>query len=175
MKKRRTINMGKIIAVGIIGLLVCSGMASVSAKITELYAGNPKNDPTVAGNVYLSRVGNELIVTYLTQDGWTIEETALLVTLPSNLASYLTKSGNPKIGQFKKTSGPPTSVSPTEVVYTIDLTVLFPGGWSGETLILAAHAVVSHPDFGEETAWADTWGQSFPGSSWALYLSVLFR
>jgi len=84
-----------------------------------------------------------------------------------------TKSGNPKIGKFPyKADHPEGTVTYT---YTIDLDdygLLNNGEYHG-TLIFAAHAVVSHPSLGEETAWADT-GQSFPGNSWALYFTLTF-
>ena len=170
MKKRRIANMCKIIAIGVIGILVCSGMVSVSAVNTALYAGRDQN---VVGNVFVLKSSHFLLVEYSTDSGWTINETHLAVATSLEDIPQ-TKKGNPKIGKFpyKEDNHPEGTDSYT---YTIDLYDYIPGGdWSGKTLYLAAHAVVYHPDYGEETAWADTWGQYFPGSSIALYFTITF-
>jgi len=62
MKKRKTIIMGKIMGIGIIGILLCSGMVSVSACSTDLYAGS---DLTIVGEVIVRRSSNLLYVTYI--------------------------------------------------------------------------------------------------------------
>lgn len=169
MKKRKTTTMGKIIAISIIGIWLCSGLTSVSAVWTDLYAGR---DQKIAGDVHVWCSGELIYVQYSTDSGWTISETHLAVAtsldgIPQN------KKGNPKIGHFPFKGDHPEG---TEIVtYVFDIYDYFPvGGLSGKTLFIAAHAVVSHPDFGEETAWADTWGQSFPGNSWALYFTITF-
>lgn len=161
--------MGKIIAIGIIGILLCSGMASVSAVYTELYAGR---DQEIVGDVFVRRSGQFLSITFTTDSGWTMSETNLAVAT-SLEGIPQTKSGNPKIGRFPYKADHPDG---TEThTFVINLNDYYPNwGWSGNTLYFAAHAVVSHPDEGEETAWADTWGQSFPGSSWALYFTITF-
>ena len=169
MKKRRTISMGKIIAIGIIGILLSSGLVSVSACTTELYAGRNQKD---AGDVHVGRSGHLLYVTYSTDSDWTMSETNLAVATSFEDIPQ-TKKGSPKIGHFPYQTDHPEGTE--TYTYVINLYEYFPnGGWSGNTLYFAAHAVVSHPDEGEETAWADTWGQSFPGSSTALYFTVTF-
>jgi len=115
---------------------------------------------------------SRIYVTYSTDSDWTMSETNLAVATSLDGIPQ-TKKGNPKIGKFPyKTDHPDGTDTHT---YVIDLNDYYPNwGWNGKTLYFAAHAVVSNPDFGEETAWADTWGQSFPGGSWALYFTVTF-
>jgi len=169
MKKRKTTTMGKIIAISIIGIWLCSGMTSVSAVWTDLYAGR---DQTITGNVHVWRSGGQLNVRYSTESGWTLSETHLAVATSLDGIPQ-TKKGNPKIGHFPFADDHPEG---TEIVtYEFDIYDYFPvGGLSGETLFIVAHAVVEHPELGEETAWADTWGQSFPGSSIALFFTITF-
>jgi len=169
MKKRRTTQIGEIFAIGIIGILLCSGMTSVSACSTELYAGR---DLKIVGDVHVWSSGELFYIQYSTDSGWTLSETNLAVATSLDGIPQ-TKKGNPKIGQFPFSSNHPAGTE--TVTYVINLYDYFPvGGLSGKTLFIAAHAVVSHPDLGEETAWADTWGQSFPGGSWALYFTITF-
>jgi len=161
--------MSKIIALGIIGIWLCSGLVSVSACTTELYAGRNQED---AGDVTVWRSGAVLYVEFSTDSGWTMSETHLAVAT-SFEGIPQTKKGNPKIGNFPYQTDHPEG---TEThTYILNLNDYYPdGGWHGKTLFFAAHAVVFHPDWGEETAWADTWGQSFPGSSIALYFTITF-
>jgi hypothetical protein len=168
MKKIRTKRIGKITAILLIGTFLCSGFTSVSAVFTDLYAGR---DQDVVGNVHVRGYDDHsILVRYTTDSGWTLSETHLAVAtsfagIPQN------NKGNPKIGRFPyKADHPEGTITHT---YIIDLYDYFPGGgWSGQDLYFAAHAVVNHPDFGEETAWADTWGQYFPGGSIALFFVI---
>ncbi|MHA1491435.1 MAG: hypothetical protein ACTSRI_17505 [Promethearchaeota archaeon] len=169
MKKRKTTTMGKIIAIGIIGILLSSGLVSVSAVWTDLYAGR---DQKITGDVHVWRSGGQLNVRYTTESGWTLSETHLAVATSFEDIPQ-TKKGNPKIGRFPYSSDHPEGTE--TYTYVINLYDYFPDGdWSGNTLYFAAHAVVSHPDWGEETAWADTWGQYFPGNSIALFFTITF-
>jgi hypothetical protein len=168
MKKRKTTILGRTLAIGIIGILLCTCIPSTSACLTELYAGRNQLD---IGDVIVRYSGDHhLAVIYQTESGWTLSETNLAVAtsfdgIPQN------KKGSPKVGHFPYSADHPAGT--TTYTYLVDLYDYFPGGgWSGQDLYFAAHAVVNHPDFGEETAWADTWGQSFPGSSVALYFVV---
>ena len=169
MKKRRTTQIGEIFAIGIIGILLCSGMTSVSACSTELYAGSELN---TVGDVTVWCSGELFYIQYSTGSGWTLSETNLAVATSLDGIPQ-TKKGNPKIGHFPFKSDHPEGTE--TVTYVINIYDYLPvGDLTGKTLVIAAHAVVSHPDEGEETAWADTWGQSFPGSSWALYFNITF-
>jgi hypothetical protein len=119
--------------------------------------------------VHLRKSGSILYVEYSTSSEWEIMETHF--ALGTSLDDIpQTKKGNPKIGRFPFQSEHPEGTDTH--TYIINLDQCFPDGWTGKLLYFAAHAVVSHPCKGEETAWADTWGQSFPGSSWALYFTV---
>lgn len=169
MKKRKTTTMGKFIAISIIGILLCTGIQSVSACYTDLFAGRDQN---IVGDVHVRRAGHLFIVTYSTDSDWLITETQLAIAtafedIPQN------KKGSPKIGHFPYQSEHPEGTD--FVQYSINLYDYFPAGdWRGNTLYIAAHSVVEHPELGEETAWADTWGQYFPGSSIALFFTFTF-
>jgi len=170
-------NIGKIIGASIVGILFLSGMGGVSAcqLDTELIAGQNWDEPV--GNVNVNHPGSTsryMYITYTTTGGWELTETHLAVAesfddIPQN------KKGNPKIGHFPY-SDPHGPVS--TYTYTIDLDD-FPSLFDPDTgkylgtLFVAAHAVVEHPDYGEETAWADTYGQPFnEGNGWALWFSI---
>ena len=155
-------NIAKFFGVSIVVILLISGMGGASAVYSDLLAGQH----TPVGDVHVRRIGEILQVTFTTDGKWTIVETHLAVA--KSLAEIpQTKSGNPKIGHFHRFSGFPAEITPTEVIYRYNL-----NGQRG-VFYFAAHAEVSHPDLGKETetAWANT-GQSFDGSSWALYFTV---
>lgn len=166
----------KIVGISAIVVLFLFGTNGVSAcyKDSPLYAGNNLDPEQSIGSVEAIHAGGSDILTvrYTTTGDWIITETNLLVT--TSLDKYITKSGNPKVGHFHKTSGSPTMVTDTEVVYTLDLNEIFENGIGGR-LYIAAHAVVQHPIYGEETAWADTgfsFQETFGGNSWALYFII---
>lgn len=165
-------NIEKIFGIGIVTILLISGMGVVSACDSPLLASRDYiNVGNVEARVKMSQ--ETLIITYTTTGDWIITETHLGVAsslsgIPQN------KGGNPKIGQFaKKTAaGLPVEIHDTEVIYKIDLNKI-EGLESGDggTIYIAAHAVVYNTaSCVEETAWGDT-GFSFPGSSWALYFT----
>jgi len=166
---KKTATMSKLIIIGIVSMLLCSGMASVSAIFTDLYAGR---DQRVVGDVHARRSGHLFLITYETDSGWSLEETHLAVANSFDEIPQ-TKKGNPKIGKFPYQA---VHEEGTEIyTYVLNLYDYFPdGNWRGNTLYIAAHSVVTHPEFGEETAWADTWGKYFPGNSIALYFTFTF-
>lgn len=186
-KMRKTKNIGKILVIGIPIILFLSGMGGVSAchMDTELIAGQD----TEVGYVRVWRASNNLLkIKYvITEDGWTLDETHLAVAesfdaIPQN------KKGNPKIGHFPYNDDHDSCIwyNNQVVQYNIDLSSDFPdlynpdtGKYEG-TLYIAVHAVVQklvgydsegNPIYDEETAWADTYGQPFPGNSWALWFT----
>jgi len=137
-------------------------------------------------NIYVGALGvtkteTDLIVTYATTSGWTIDETHINVGDCSDGWAPTTRSGNPKIGKFDHKE--PHSVEINRVVYQISLEAIPEGS---DLYCLAAHAVVLGPN-GEETAWAGgddeggSMGRSsknngytvmeFSGSSWATYIA----
>jgi hypothetical protein len=141
-----------------------------------LLAGSPHHDtpkwnPEQVGTVTVSNDGTYLYITYATWNPWVITETHVAVAT-SLQGIPQTKSGNPKVGQFPYKHEDLGGV--TSDPYTIPLADLSAG--SGDTLVIAAHAVVEIPCCREETAWGDC-GISFPfpGNNWALYFEYLVQ
>ena len=124
---------------------------------TNLIAGQHH----VAGSVTINVAGDNLIITYATNEDWTIGITHLQIGNCEEGWVPLTGSGNPRIGHFEYTE--PDSASDTEVVYVISLEEI------GDTFCFAAHAEVQGPT-GGETAWAE--GIQFTGNSWAMFAEV---
>lgn len=113
----------------------------------------------VAGDVSVYNDGENLIVIYTSIDDWTLGTTHLSLGNCDEDWVPLSKSGNPKIGQFKYTE--PFSVAHNEVVYVISLADL------NDNYCFAAHAEVQGTT-GGETAWAQ--GAEFSGNSWAMFV-----
>lgn len=178
MRKKK--NIGKILVIGIPIILFLSGMGGVSAcEIeTELIAGQN----TEVGYVHVWRSYNNILrIKYvITEDGWALDETNLAVAesfdaIPQN------KKGNPKIGKFQYPDDHDSCVwyNNQVVQYNIDLNSDFPDLYydpdTGEaTLYIAAHAVITSPTGDSETGWADTYGQPFSESGWALWFTFSF-
>ncbi len=106
-----------------------SGMAGDwSEKTVDLFAGQHTN----VGSVNVFDDGDYLIVTFTTIEGWYITETHVdIQTDPDDFP--LTKSGNPKVGQFAYSD---------EYDYVEDVILEIEDIWDGATLYVAAHAVV---------------------------------
>ena len=121
---------------------------------THLIAGQHHT----AGSVTIDVEGDYLIVTFTTNDDWTLGTTHLSIGLCDTDWVPTTGSGNPQIGQFEFTE--PDSQTPHEVVYIIPISEV------GDNYCFAAHAEVEGPT-GGETAWAD--GIQFSGNSWAMF------
>jgi len=127
-------------------------------KTVNLIAGQNN----VAGTVTVDVEGNNLIITYTTNDDWTIDATHLSVTNCEEGGFPSTNSGNPKIGKFEYSSTHEDGI--TQVTYTIPLDdiEIF------NQFCFAAHAEVSGPT--QETAWAE--GSDFGGNSWAMFVEA---
>ena len=125
---------------------------------TNLIAGQNH----IAGTVSVDNDGVNLIITYSTNDDWTIDLTHFSIGNCDEQWVPTTGSGNPKVGQFEHTE--PHSTGTNEVVYLISLDAL------SEEYCFAAHAEVQGPT-GGETAWAE--GPGFDGNSWAMYVEAL--
>lgn len=128
-----------------------------------------------AGTVDVEVVGDNLIVTYNTSNGFELNEVHFFIgeTL-SDMPQ--TKTGSPKIGNF------PYAASGLQGTTTYSFTVSIPdlGGEPyvcGKTFFLATHASVyrvnSDGSYQQETAWGD--GERFTQrGSWATYFAVDF-
>lgn len=140
------------------------------------------------GALGVSKSATDLILTYTTISGWTLDATHVSIGDCNEQWVPLTRSGNPKIGRFEHTE--PHSAEINRVVYHISLDALPTGS---DLYCFAAHAEVSGPN-GEETAWAGddddngggiTMGRNiaaynpgytvkdFRGRSWATYIEAL--
>lgn len=157
-------SIAKILVISVIGIILCSGTLTVSAIKTQLIVGQEEID----GFVHVKRYGEEVKVIYNTEGtGWEITEIhfalgASLDDIPTN------KKGNPKIGHFPYSYEFPEGTTYHE--FWVPLADYFPPGvYRNVDVYFAAHAVVTHPDYGEETAWADTYGIRFTENNWALY------
>jgi len=125
---------------------------------TNLIAGQHH----IAGTVTVTTEGDDLVITYTTNDDWTIEATHMSIGGCEDQDIPTTRSGNPKIGKFEHSTTHSDGV--TEVSYYIDLSAI------DEVYCFAAHAEVTGPT-GGETAWAE--GTEFDGTSWAMYVEAL--
>ena len=177
-------NIAKFFGMSMVATILISGMGGVSAcrVETELIAGQHTN----VGNVeilHAHSVDSTMTITYTTSGDWILTESHVAVAcsfkgIPQTNANKPDKTHNPKVGKFQYSDkhGPVESYA-----YTIDLddydciTVNPSNGYYEGTLYIAIHGVVEHPCYGEETAWADTYGIPFNpdgNGNWALYLIV---
>ena len=124
---------------------------------TKLIAGQHYE----AGMVTITITEDQLIITYTTNDEWTIDATHLSIGGCNDESIPTNESGNPQIGHFEYHSEHSDGVN--QVTYTFDLDDI------PDQFCFAAHAEVSGPT-GEETAWAE--GEEFSGNSWAMYVEV---
>jgi hypothetical protein len=133
---------------------------STSPTVVTLFAGRTMN----AGTVTVTNDASNLYVQYATTSPWLLTEAHLAVA--DSLAGIpQTKKGNPVPGHFAYSATFDPEV--TSFTFTIPL-----GGFStGQSLFIAAHAVVLAPDTGSgggtQTGWGD--GAGFPGANWATY------
>jgi hypothetical protein len=117
----------------------------------------------IAGVVTVELEGNDLIITYTTNEDWTIDATHMSIGNCEDQEIPTTGSGNPKVGKFEHSSEHSTGVN--QVVYMVDWLV----AEDGNRYCFAAHAEVTGPT-GGETAWAE--GIEFDGKSWAMYIDA---
>ena len=126
-------------------------------KTVNLIAGQNH----IGGTVTVDVEGDNLIITYTTNDEWTLDVTHLSITNCEEGGFPSTNSGNPKIGNFEYSSNHEDAV--TEVTYIINLNDVT------DEFCFAAHAEVSGPT--QETAWAE--GSDFGGNSWAMFVEAM--
>jgi hypothetical protein len=126
---------------------------------TPLYAGQTLD----AGTVMVSNDAANIYVRYTTNDPWVISDAHLAIA--SSLAGIpQTKKGNPIPGHFAYSAIFDPEV--TDYTFTIPIGSFQPG----QTLYIAAHAVVQAPasSGGTQTGWG--FGPGFPGANWATYI-----
>ena len=134
---------------------------TISCMTVNLIAGQNE----IAGTVNVDTDGEDLIITYRTNQDWTIDATHLSIGDCDIQSMPTTGSGNPKIGKFDHSTKHSNGIN--EVSYFIDLSV-----FSEDNYCFAAHAVVTNMISNEtETAWAE--GIDFGGNSWAMYVEGL--
>jgi hypothetical protein len=138
---------------------VPAGAQCGSPLVTPLYAGQTLD----AGNVTVSNDANNIYVRYTTNDPWVISDAHLAIA--GSLAGIpQTKKGNPIPGHFSYSAIFDPEV--TDYTFTIARGSFLPG----QTLYIAAHAVVQAPasSGGTQTGWG--YGPGFPGANWATYI-----
>jgi hypothetical protein len=126
-----------------------SAIQVIIAEVT-LWAGQHID----AGIVTIAVEGDNLVVTYATHSGWVMNATHLYVGAEP--------PGESAPGQFPYKHEDLGGV--TEDVYVIPLQEI--GVGCDDTVYLAAHAELYHPEHGEETGWGE--GDEF-GHGWAMY------
>lgn len=133
---------------------------NTSPTVVTLFAGRTMN----AGTVTVTNDASNLYVTYATTSPWELTEAHLAVA--DTLAGIpQTQKGNPIPGRFAYSATFDPEV--TAFTFTIPLGSFSPG----QTLFIAAHAVVLTPSSssggGTQTGWGN--GDGFPGANWATY------
>jgi len=177
-------NIEKFFGIGIVAIILISGMGGVSACTvdTELIAGQHID----VGNVNILHghsVDNYLTITYETTGGWMLTESHVAVAcsfagIPQTNANKPEKTHNPKVGKFQYSDPHPPVTSYAYTIYLDDYDCIEVNPDNNHyqgTLYIAIHGVVEHPCLGEETAWADTYGIPFNPNgkgNWAMYLIV---
>ncbi|MGC9307175.1 MAG: hypothetical protein ACP5FL_00175 [Thermoplasmatota archaeon] len=127
---------GKIIAAGIVGLMMLAGITITADAHTEdhpytidLIAGQDID----VGDVTVWNDGDTIYVTFTTEDGWYMTETHLHLAMSSD-AFPVNKKGNPQVGHFYRGE---------DDLYTQTWSDTLPyGGSLGNTVYIAAHAAV---------------------------------
>ena len=152
------------------GILALAGLLLVSAPARADVCGVPQAAPLVAGQHYtagtitIANDENNLYVQYQTDSPWMMSEAhAMAATTLAGIPQ--SKSGNPIPGRFSYSATFDPQVSAyTFAIPLSSLTAL------GNTVYVAAHAVVQAPREagGSQTAWG--YGPDFPGNNWATYI-----
>jgi len=130
-----------------------------SSSSTPLYAGQTLD----AGTVTVTNDAANIYVRYMTNDPWVISDAHLAIA--SSLAGIpQTHKGNPIPGHFAYSAIFDPEV--TDYTFTIPLGSFLPG----QTVYIAAHAIVQAPagSGGTQTGWG--FGPGFPGANWATYI-----
>lgn len=172
MKKIYESVTGSLMAVAISAAVLtgtaCAEEITVTGGVQTLWAGQNID----AGTVTVTAEGDNLVVTYETSGGWTMDELHLwagydLTSMPT------TRKGNPIPGQFPYVSE--NIAGKTAYSFTIGLSEL--GVDCGESVYLAAHAALSLLDENGDVVQTETgWGDGtniLSKGNWATYFIVL--
>jgi hypothetical protein len=143
--------------------LACAAASGAAAQVCDasrhtLWAGQHID----AGGIVISADDDNIYVWYQAGGDWKITETHLAIG--DDVADIpQSKKGNPIPGRFEYSTVHQPGVS--EFIYVV------PRGGFGdfEEIAVAAHAVVTSPTQGTETAWAGE--NEFPGANWATYFT----
>jgi len=137
-------------------------------QVQTLFAGQHIDVGTVTAEV----IGDDLVVTYNTTGDWSIDEFHLwagvdLADMPQN------RRGSPKIGHFPHSGENMGGVTSHSVAIPLaSLDIACPSD-PERLYYIAAHAVVSSPSGGSETAWAD--GDRFvQRGMWGTFFTTSF-
>lgn len=115
----------------------------------------------ISGIITVTLINNQVVVNYIGDADWEINETHLYIGELSELP--VNGAGNPQIGQFPYTG---THDPGTDFVSYTGLYLT-----EGNCTYIAAHAVVTNTLTGqEETAWGE--GQTISLTSWAMTFEV---
>ena len=148
MKKSGLLGLALLVLLTVVAMALPAAASASTHDYYRIYAGRDKQ---TVGYLGVWTEGETLVVDYVLYFGWLLEETHLAVA--DDLSGIpLTRSGNPKIGQFAifgdnsgMTFDPP--VSRYTYRHHIDGTL---------PIYLSAHAVVYNPDTcQQETAFAN--------------------
>jgi hypothetical protein len=152
-----------------LGALAVAGLVLVSAPVHAEVCGSPLNTPLIAGQsypagaVWIFNDASNIYVQYQTESPWVISDAHAAVA--STLAGIpQTKAGNPIPGRFAYSA----TFDPEVTNYTFVIPAA--GYTAGQTIFVAAHAMVHAPKGfgGSQTGWA--FGPEFPGANWATYV-----
>lgn len=130
-------------------------------QTSTLFAGQT----IVAGTVTVFNDASNIYVQYQTNYPWVISDAHAAVAATLDGIPQ-TKTGNPIPGRFAYSATFESDVTtytfqvPTGVVFT-----------AGQTVVVAAHAILQAPKSygGSQTGWA--FGPDFPGANWATYMT----
>jgi hypothetical protein len=178
MKMKTVLNFRKYLLGLIAALIVAAGMLPLSAqaqaepafggcaedKSTNLLAGQ-KHD---AGDIIVNNDEQNLYITYVKQNGWSLSETYLHVA--ANKADIPQGAkGNPQIGKFAMKGV--HNADESSVTYTVPVGLL---NLVDKTAFIAAHASVVSSSGANEGAWAEGPKMADKGS-WAMYFTYVLQ
>jgi len=165
MSSMRQLAVGAIVAVALVASATPARAQCGAATQTTLVAGQN----FIAGTVTVFNDSVNLYVRYDTATPWVMSDAHAAVA--GTLAGIpQTKAGNPIPGRFAYSA----TFDPEVTSYTFGIPMA--GTFvAGQTVFVAAHAIVQAPksDGGSQTGWGA--GADFPGANWATYLTYTIK